>query len=73
MLGGYFGNYYVMLAGRVLFGIGGESMAVAQSTLVAVWFQGKELNFALALNIFVGRLSSALNGLLLPWIFNIGD
>lgn len=33
-----------MIAGRFLFGIGGESLNVAMSTLFIKWFQGKELS-----------------------------
>ena len=30
--------------GRFVFGIGGESLAVAQNTYAVSWFKGKELN-----------------------------
>ena len=33
----------VMLIGRVIYGFGGESVTVATSTLLAIWFQDKEL------------------------------
>src|SRR5450755_1485308 len=33
----------IVYAGRVLFGIGSESMIVAQSAITARWFTGKEL------------------------------
>ena len=32
-------SWYVMFAGRVLFGLGGESMTVAQSTFIVEWFK----------------------------------
>lgn len=31
------------------------------------------MNFALALNLCIGRLGSALNGLTLPWVYKISD
>ena len=40
-----------MLLGRIVFGLGGENTNVAQNTLIANWFQGKELNFAMGLNL----------------------
>jgi MFS family permease len=54
-------SWYVMWAGRVLFGLGGESMTVAQSTFIVEWFKGKELAFALGANIALARLGSVAN------------
>jgi len=55
-----------MLVGRVVFGLGGESMSVAQSTIVASWFKGKELALAYGLNISVSRLGSVWNSNTVP-------
>ncbi|OQR97464.1 Major Facilitator Superfamily (MFS) [Achlya hypogyna] len=49
-------QFNIMLLGRVLFGLGGESLGVAQSTLVASWFKNKEL----------ARLGSVFNNELSP-------
>lgn len=70
MLGGYQYNYDYMLAGRVVFGMGGESMQVAQSSIISVWFKGKELAFALGLNLSIGRLGSVINGIVVPEVFD---
>jgi MFS family permease len=40
-------SWGVMLAGRVVFGMGGESLSVTMSALVARWFSGRELALAL--------------------------
>ena len=45
----------------MLFGFGGESLTVAQSTLVAEWFKDKELAFALGINLSIARLGSVVN------------
>jgi MFS family permease len=52
-----------MLAGRLIFGLGAESLIVAITTAVAKWFKGKELSFAFGLNLTIARLGSfaALN------------
>ena len=57
------GAIYTMAAGRLLFGLGAESMIVAITTIIARWFKGKELSFAFGLNLTVARLGSfmALN------------
>lgn len=66
MLGGYAVSYEEMIAGRVVFGMGGESMQVAQSSIISVWFKGKELAFALGLNLSIARLGSVINGIVVP-------
>ncbi len=53
----------VMITGRLIFGLGAESLIVAITTVIANWFKGKELSFAFGLNLTVARLGSfaALN------------
>jgi MFS family permease len=53
----------VMAAGRLIFGMGAESLNVAATTALARWFRGKELSFALGLNLTASRLGTfaALN------------
>lgn len=41
-------------------------MSVAQSTVVTNWFKGKELNFALGVNISLSRLGSVFNANTIP-------
>jgi len=70
MMGGYQANFELMLAGRVIFGMGGESMGVAQSAMVSVWFKGKELAFALGLNMSMARLGSVANAAIVPSVYD---
>ncbi|GMF09441.1 unnamed protein product [Phytophthora lilii] len=56
----------MMLFGRVIFGFGGESLGVAQGTLVASWFKNSELALALGINLSVARLGSVINNELSP-------
>ncbi len=53
----------MMAAGRLVFGIGAESLIVSVTTALAKWFRGKELGFAFGLNLSIARLGSfvALN------------
>jgi len=60
-------SWTVMLAGRILFGIGGESVQVAQNCLLFRWFKCREVAFALGLNLSVARSGSVLNDVLSPW------
>lgn len=48
----------IMLAGRILLGIGAEPLIVAITTALAKWFKGKELSFAFGINLTIARLGS---------------
>lgn len=48
----------VMLLGRFLLGIGSELFIVAATTVVGRWFKGKEISFAMAIQLLVARLGS---------------
>jgi MFS family permease len=47
-----------MAAGRFVFGVGGELFIVATTTVVGRWFRGKEISFALGVQLFIARLGS---------------
>jgi MFS family permease len=57
------GTLWIMAAGRLVFGLGAESLIVAVTTAIAKWFKGKELSFAFGANLTIARLGSfaALN------------
>ncbi len=51
-------NLPTMYFGRIVFGMGSESMIVAQSAIVARWFTGKELALAFGITLTVSRLGT---------------
>ena len=57
------GTLATMAAGRLIFGLGAESLIVAVTTAIGKWFKGKELSFAFGINLTIARLGSfaALN------------
>jgi MFS family permease len=57
------GKLGIMATGRLVFGLGAESLIVAVTTAIAKWFKGKELSFAFGINLTIARLGSfaALN------------
>ncbi|HWY59027.1 MAG TPA: MFS transporter [Terriglobales bacterium] len=57
------GHLWLMASGRLLFGMGAESLIVAVTAALARWFKGKELSFAFGINLTISRLGSfaALN------------
>lgn len=58
-----FPDITTMAIGRLIFGLGAESMIVAVTTVIGRWFKGKQLSFAFGLNLTLARLGSfaALN------------
>jgi len=57
------GALWIMAAGRLVFGMGAESLNVAVTAALARWFKGKELSFAFGINLTICRLGTfvALN------------
>src|SRR5246127_799603 len=49
-----------MAFGRLVFGLGAESLIVAVPTATAKWFRSKELSFAFGINLMLSRLGSWL-------------
>ena len=48
----------MMAAGRLIFGLGAESMIVAITAALGQWFKGKELGFAFGINLSIARAGS---------------
>ncbi|KAL6081180.1 hypothetical protein STEG23_012152 [Scotinomys teguina] len=68
-LGGIFNAFWLMEFGRFVFGIGGESLAVAQNTYAVSWFKGKELNLVFGLQLSMARIGSTVNMNLMGWLY----
>jgi nitrate/nitrite transporter NarK len=69
--GGYYGQgfgFWMAIAGRTIFGVGNESLWIVQNVFANKWFRGKELAFAMAISMSVGRLGSTSNDFLMPVI-----
>jgi MFS family permease len=74
----------VMATGRLVFGMGAESLIVAVTTAIAKWFRGKELSFAFGINLTISRLGtwlaqnsptwakSAYQSWQTPWMIGVG-
>jgi len=54
------GRLSVMASGRLIFGLGAESLIVAVTTATAKWFRGKELSFAFGINLMISRAGTLL-------------
>ncbi|OWK52091.1 Major facilitator superfamily domain-containing protein 1 [Lonchura striata] len=69
-LGALFNTFWLMEVGRFVFGIGGESLAVAQNTYAVSWFKGKELNLVFGLQLSMARIGSTVNMNIMGWIYS---
>ncbi len=68
-------NLFIMLAGRFLLGIGSEPMIVAITVAIAKWFKGKELSFAMGVNLFFARSGTVAidnSPTIFPGLYNKG-
>ncbi len=56
-------TFKLMLIGRLIYGLGAESLLIAETKVLAHWFKGKELSLAFGLNVTAVRLAdvSTLN------------
>ncbi len=52
------GSFPVMAAGRLIFGLGAESMIVAITAALGQWFVGKQLGFAFGVSLSIARAGS---------------
>jgi len=78
------GTFIVMATGRLVFGMGAESLIVSVTTALAKWFRGKELSFAFGVNLVIARFGtllaqsspswakSAYNNWETPWWIGVG-
>ena len=51
-------NIWMLYIGMFLFGAGSETLVIAQSSIIARWFKGKELALAFGISLTVSRLGS---------------
>jgi MFS family permease len=51
-------SFPVMAAGRLIFGLGAESLIVAITVVLGQWFVGRQLGFAFGLNLSLARAGS---------------
>ncbi len=66
-------SFAVMALGRLVFGLGAESMIVAITAALGQWFKGKQLAFAFGLNVSLARAGSYAADLSPTWAKPIYD
>ena len=68
-ISGFYESYWSMIISRTIFGLGGESMIIANSIIITSWFKGRDLNFAMGVNLSVIRIAYAVNGWVVPYCY----
>ena len=61
----------LMLVGRVIFGLGGESLNTTQFAVIVQWFAVNELGFAMGLCLSMARIGNVLNDVISPRIATV--
>lgn len=61
--------FYLMVIGRFIFGVGAESLAVAQNNYAVLWFKGKELNMVFGLQLSFARIGSTVNFMIMEPLY----
>jgi MFS family permease len=67
------GAYVSMVSGRLLFGIGAETMLVAMTVIIGIRFGGHVVALAMALNLSLGRMGSYAADLSPLWAGSLYD
>lgn len=65
-------SYGLCVFGRFIFGLGGESLTVAQNTFVIRWFSGKYLALVFGLVLAFARVGSSINFAVTPALADYG-
>lgn len=65
------GSISFMLIGRVVFGLGGECIALCVNTLIVKWFAKEEMGLSMGLSVSIARVGSVMNGLLSPQLSHV--
>ena len=63
-------SFSFMIFGRIVFGIGGESICVASSALLQKWFEFGEVALAMGMCLSISRIGSVTNNIVSPWLAN---
>jgi MFS family permease len=61
----------IMLIGRVIFGLGGESLNTTQYAIIIQWFASNEIGFAMGLCLSLARLGNVMNDVISPRIATV--
>lgn len=67
--GTFMNTFWLMVIGRFVFGIGAESLAVAQNSYAVLYFKGKELNMVFGLQLSFARVGSTVNFIVMEPIY----
>ena len=73
VIGSQMKSITLMIFGRIVFGIGGESINICQTAMIVKWFYKNSISLPLGLTLTVSRLGSVLNDVLSPKIAKEND
>jgi MFS family permease len=66
-------SFPIMALGRLIFGLGAESMIVAVTVVIGQWFVGRQLGFAFGVNLSIARAGSYAADMSTTWFKPLYD
>jgi len=70
-LGSFQSSFNLMILGRMVFGIGAESLNITQYTMIYKWFHKNELAMPIGLTCSIAGLGRVLNDIISPIIVSV--
>eukprot|EP00330_Aristerostoma_sp_ATCC50986_P000270 CAMPEP_0114595542 /NCGR_PEP_ID=MMETSP0125-20121206/17354_1 /TAXON_ID=485358 ORGANISM="Aristerostoma sp., Strain ATCC 50986" /NCGR_SAMPLE_ID=MMETSP0125 /ASSEMBLY_ACC=CAM_ASM_000245 /LENGTH=544 /DNA_ID=CAMNT_0001797261 /DNA_START=19 /DNA_END=1653 /DNA_ORIENTATION=+ len=67
--GAYEGTFNLLLIGRVISGLGGDTLLVCQAAILTKWFSEKELSIAMGTALNISSIGSSINSFLSPYFY----
>lgn len=68
-MGIWFNSFMIVLAGRAIFSVAGETLLIVQASISEKWFSGKFLSVALGLNTTLGLVFASFSNYSQPLMF----
>ena len=66
-------SFYLLLAARAVYGVGGEMLLICQTTVAEKWFTGKFLSIAIGCNTFMTFFAAAISANVSPRLYTISS
>lgn len=65
--------YYILLIGRIIFGLGSETLLIVQHTIVVKWSSKNEMALAIALQAAIAKVGAIINSPLTPKLYDVSN
>ena len=70
LMGTTFQSYFLLIFGRILFGLGSENLLIVQHTIIVKWVKKHELAVSIALQAAIAKAGAIINSPLSPALYD---